>query len=79
MRRLAAELGVDPLQVAAQFVTATPGVAIALVGTSSARHLEQSVRYVEDRPSEEILVALASLASTGVRRPSQRLAEGSAP
>ena len=79
VRRLAAELGVDPLQVAAQFVTATPGVAIALVGTSSARHLEQSVRYVEDRPSEEVLVALASLASTGAAWPGQRLAEGTAP
>ena len=78
MRRLAAELGIDPLQVAAQFVTATPGVAIALVGTSSARHLEQSVRYVEDRPSEEVLVALASLAPTGAQRPSERPAEGTA-
>jgi aryl-alcohol dehydrogenase-like predicted oxidoreductase len=70
VRRLAAELGVDPLQVAAQFVTTTPGVAIALVGASSARHLEQSVRYIEDRPSEEVLTALASLAPTGAQRPS---------
>ena len=65
--RLASTLSVDPLQVAAWFVTATAGVTTALVGTTSARHLEQSLRYVRTRPSRDVMVQLAALAP-GERR-----------
>ena len=79
VRRLAAELGTHPLRVAASFVTATPGITTALVGTTSVRHLEESIRFVEDPPLEEVLVALASPSRIGDQTASARPAGREAP
>jgi aryl-alcohol dehydrogenase-like predicted oxidoreductase len=61
VRGLASTVGVDALQIAAWFVTTHPGVTTVLVGTSSARHLEQSLRYVEARPPDEMLPLIQGL------------------
>jgi aryl-alcohol dehydrogenase-like predicted oxidoreductase len=58
---LGSAAGVDALQIAAWFVTSRPGVTTVLVGTSSARHLEQSVRYVAARPPDDIAALLDGL------------------
>jgi aryl-alcohol dehydrogenase-like predicted oxidoreductase len=67
---LAVAAGVDALQMAAWFVTTRPGVTTVLVGTSSSRHLEQSVRYVEARPPVDVLARLDALVAARVSDPS---------
>jgi aryl-alcohol dehydrogenase-like predicted oxidoreductase len=61
VRSLASAAGVPALQIAAWFVTCRPGVTTVLVGTSSAGHLEQSVRYVDDRPPDDIAALVDGL------------------
>jgi aryl-alcohol dehydrogenase-like predicted oxidoreductase len=61
VRSLGSAAGVDALQIAAWFVTCRPGVTTVLVGTSSARHLEQSVRYVDAPPPHDIAALLDGL------------------
>ena len=61
IHELASAAGVDVLQVAAWFVTSRPGVTTVLVGTTSARHLEQSLRYVRTRPADEMLPLIEAL------------------
>jgi len=58
---LASATGVDALQIGAWFVIANPNVTTVLVGTSSVRHLEQSLRYFETPPPAEIRPLLGAL------------------
>jgi aryl-alcohol dehydrogenase-like predicted oxidoreductase len=58
---LASATGVDALQIGAWFVTANPSVTTVLVGTSSVRHLEQSLRYFETPPPAAIRPLLGAL------------------
>jgi aryl-alcohol dehydrogenase-like predicted oxidoreductase len=51
------------------FVTARPGVATVLIGTSSARHLTDGMRYLRTPAPEPVLRALASL--SGERAPDE--------
>jgi 1-deoxyxylulose-5-phosphate synthase len=64
---LAAEGGVDPMQVAAWFVTAHQGVSTVLVGASSSDHLRDGVRYVATPPPPELLARVEALCAVGHR------------
>jgi aryl-alcohol dehydrogenase-like predicted oxidoreductase len=76
VRALASGAGVDALQIAAWYVTTRPGVTTVLVGTSSSRHLDQSLRYVEAQPPDDILPLLDALvapdAAAQTAEPSRR-------
>jgi len=61
LQGLAAETRTDPRQLAAWFVTSRADVSTVLVGTSSARHLEQSVGYLTARPPAEVVARLNAL------------------
>jgi aryl-alcohol dehydrogenase-like predicted oxidoreductase len=59
---LAAELGVDALQLAMWFVAGTPGVSRVLVGTTSAAHLAGAAHYLSCAPPEGAYATLAEVA-----------------
>lgn len=59
---LAGETGVDTRQLATWFVTAKPGVTTVLIGTSSAPHLSDAVRYLRTPAPEPVLRALEAVA-----------------
>jgi aryl-alcohol dehydrogenase-like predicted oxidoreductase len=65
IHNMAAELAVDPLQLATWFVTTTPGVDRLLVGTASADHLQQVVRFIGADPPPDIRPRLTSLTEVG--------------
>jgi aryl-alcohol dehydrogenase-like predicted oxidoreductase len=70
VRKMASATGFDALQIATWFVTTRSGVTTVLVGTSSARHLEESFRYVQTRPPDHMLPRINALsARRGETRP----------
>jgi aryl-alcohol dehydrogenase-like predicted oxidoreductase len=58
---MAADLAVEPLQLATWFVTMTAGVNTLLVGTTSAGHLQQATRFARTDPPPEIRSHLAEM------------------
>jgi aryl-alcohol dehydrogenase-like predicted oxidoreductase len=61
VRALAATTGVDPMQLAAWFVTRQPGITTVLVGTTSELHLEESLRYLLCSPPPELVTIFDEL------------------
>jgi aryl-alcohol dehydrogenase-like predicted oxidoreductase len=69
LEKLASAHGVDAMQLAAWFVTTRPGVSTVLVGTTSRRHLNDSVRYVRTPAPEAILQDMDELVAQTVVAP----------
>jgi aryl-alcohol dehydrogenase-like predicted oxidoreductase len=66
---LARSAGVSPLQVATWFVATRPEISGVLIGTSSATHLSDAVRYLHTAPNREILSEVERLTENpNVRR-----------
>ena len=66
---LASAHGVDPMQVAAWFVTAHDGVSTVLVGASSSQHLRDAVRYMATPSPPELIPRLEALCAVGHKAP----------
>ena len=62
--RLGRGYGVEPLQLAAWFVRAQPGISIVLIGTTSADHLRQSVEALRKPCPAGLLEDLNELAAS---------------
>jgi aryl-alcohol dehydrogenase-like predicted oxidoreductase len=61
---LASDAGVEILQVAAWFVRVFDGVDVALIGTSSPAHLQQSFEYVGSLPPPDLVPRLRALTTS---------------